>query len=187
MVLFRQGRQLRRGREREADKVEIRFKGSKRDQGRKGAVMVRTRNVRNERGGGVRRRRDSGSAGGAVRDIQRRGDARRSANVHPLEPSEMGGVDEGASGLLYEERIRGGEPDSRGLRAALGENRGGDQAGSGRYERCGGSDGRTVGVEGVHEISEGERGISDLGVRSPSKRERVVSPKGSVRAPGALG
>ena len=46
MALFRGGRQLRRGRKREADTVEVRFRGSKGNQGKKEAVLVRTRNGR---------------------------------------------------------------------------------------------------------------------------------------------
>ena len=36
-----------------------------------------------------------------------------------------------------------------------------------------------MGVECVYEIREGEHGRSDLGVRSPSRRNRVGSPAGA--------
>ena len=42
MVFDRNNEQLGEGRRQEADKVEVRFRGSKGDQGRKGTVVVRT-------------------------------------------------------------------------------------------------------------------------------------------------
>ena len=121
VAFFWGGRQLRRRREREADKVEIRFRGSKGGQGRKGAVMVRTRNVRNEGGRGVRRRRGSGAAGGAGRDVQRTEDVRSSATDDLLERNEMGGVDEGSSDLLLSE-----ERNSRSFRRVEPRKTGGE-------------------------------------------------------------
>lgn len=50
VAFFRNNEQLGEGRRQEADKVEVRFRGSKGDQGRKGAVIVRTRG---EGGGAV--------------------------------------------------------------------------------------------------------------------------------------
>ena len=43
VAFFRNNEQIGEGRRQEADKVEVRFRESKGDQGRKGAVLVRTR------------------------------------------------------------------------------------------------------------------------------------------------
>ena len=77
VAFFRRGRQLGKGREQEADKVEVRFKRLKRDKGRKGPVLVRRRNDR-------ARERESGEGGaaellGELLRMFRGGDARGSA------------------------------------------------------------------------------------------------------------
>ena len=55
MAFFRDNEQLGEGKREEENKVEVRFRGSKGDQGRKGAVLVRTRTGRRgkEEGGAV--------------------------------------------------------------------------------------------------------------------------------------
>ena len=51
VAIFKDNEQLVGSRIHEANKVEVRFKGSKGDQGRKGAVLVRTRTGRGREGG----------------------------------------------------------------------------------------------------------------------------------------
>ena len=66
VAVFRNNEQLGEGRRQEADKEEVRLRGSKRDQGRKGPVLVRTRNGWRvgEDGGG------SGSVGSAFQYVR---------------------------------------------------------------------------------------------------------------------
>ena len=62
---FKEGAAAGKREKKQADKVEVRFRGSNGDEGRKGAVDDK----RQGKGTRVRRMRGSGTAGGAVGDV----------------------------------------------------------------------------------------------------------------------
>ena len=87
--------------------MDIRFNATEENQARKEAVPVRPR-IGRARGATARRRKGSGAAGVAVRDVQNGGGADGSAIDDFTELCDTEGVDDGASDSPPEERKSGG-------------------------------------------------------------------------------